>query len=331
MSVAVDVRTPPTTTTAADRAARARAVLSRAEERTGTSRWVRPVRPVPAVPEQSAQVSALQSDLPSDLLADLSADLSPGRPPGLPADMLPGSASPEPEATERVLPVRAGLSSLLPSGGLDRGSTMVVAGSTSLVLGLLAEASQGGAWVAVVGLPAVGVLAAHQTGLVLDRVALVPSPGADGPTVLAALLDGVEVVVVGPQVPLGDADRRRLSARARERGAVLLATTSWPGARVVLTAEQSRWEGLDHGSGRLRSRRLVVARSGRGAAGRSHRHEVLLPEQAGSRYDVLHPGVALSDVALSGAALSDVALSDAVAGGPTEDQSLVPLAGRRAG
>ena len=237
--------------TPATRAVLARAALARAEERTGTGPWVRPVRRHPA--------------------AGASAPHLPEAAPSAPVEV-------DPEAAERLLPVPEPLALLLPSGALARGSTVVVAGSTSLALALLSQASAAGSWVALVGLPGVGVLAAHQLGLDLDRVVLVPAPGPDGPTVVAALLDGVDVVVVGPQVALGDADRRRLSARARERSAVLLSTTAWPGAHVVLTAEVSHWEGLGRGYGRLRSRRLTVQRSGRGMASRGRQVEVILPD-----------------------------------------------------
>lgn len=228
---------------AADRASRARAVLARAEERTGAARWI---RPVPQVVTQ---------DEPEDAAA----------------------RQVEPERTAHRLEVPGHLAHLLPSGGLDRGTTVVVTGSTSLTLALLSEASRAGSWVAVVGQPGIGVLAAYQLGLRLDRVALVPAPGPDGPTVVAALLDGVDVVVVGPQAGLTDSDRRRLSARARERSAVLLSTAPWRGAHVVLAAEESRWEGLGRGHGRLRSRRMIVHRSGRGTAAVARRDEVLLP------------------------------------------------------
>ena len=211
------------------RAARARAVLARAEERTSTTRWVRP----------------------------------------------PTTTTLDPASAARVLPVARTLAGLLPSGALDRGSTVVVGGSTALVLALLAEVSRSGSWVGLVGLPRVGVLAAHQLGLDLDRVVLVPAPGPDGPTVVAALLDGVDVVVVG-EAALTDADRRRLSARARERGAVLLSTTFWPGAHVVLTVEASHWDGLGRGNGRLRDRRLTVRGGGRGSAAQGWRTEVTL-------------------------------------------------------
>jgi hypothetical protein len=174
------------------------------------------------------------------------------------------------------LPVPGQLAEVLPDG-LRRGATTVVLGSTSLVLTLLAHACSGGAWAAVVGQPTIGLLAAAQAGVALDRLALVPRPGADPAAVLAALIDGLDVVVVGPEVALRDADRRRLSARARERGAVLLPTVAWTGANAVLSVEQARWTGVGAGDGRLRTHSLRVARTGRGSAGVPHVVEVTLP------------------------------------------------------
>lgn len=168
--------------------------------------------------------------------------------------------------TERPpLPVPARLSALLPDG-LRRGATTAVVGSTSLVLTMLAHACAGGAWAAVVGQPTVGLLAAAQAGVALDRLAVVPRPGADAATVVAALVDGIDVVLVGPDTALTDADRRRLSARARDRGAVLLSSVPWPGAGTVLTVEGGRWSGVGAGDGRLRAHELRVTRSGRGGA-----------------------------------------------------------------
>src|SRR5439155_174136 len=64
------------------------------------------------------------------------------------------------------------------------------AGATSLLLALIAAASRAGSWCAVVGVPALGVAAADGLGVALDRLALVPYPGPDWATVVAALLDG---------------------------------------------------------------------------------------------------------------------------------------------
>jgi hypothetical protein len=70
------------------------------------------------------------------------------------------------------------------AGGLRRGSTMSVAGSTALVLALLAEATGEGSWAAITGMPDVGVVAAAELGVDLERLALVPDPGAEVAAVL---------------------------------------------------------------------------------------------------------------------------------------------------
>ena len=98
-----------------------------------------------------------------------------------------------------MLPVAAPLARLLPGGGLRRGSTVAVAGrpgATSLLLALLAEASAGGAWAGVIGRPELGLVAAAEAGVALERLALVPYPGADLVAVTAALLDGLDLVAV---------------------------------------------------------------------------------------------------------------------------------------
>ena len=109
------------------------------------------------------------------------------------------------------------------------------------------------------------------------RLAVVPRPGIEAPTVVAALLDGVDVVVVGPDVALSDAERRKLSARARDRGSVLLSTADWPGAGVVLTVESGRWTGIDAGEGRLRTHEIRLVRTGRGSAAVPRALDLTLP------------------------------------------------------
>ena len=192
----------------------------------------------------------------------------------------------EPGADGRVLPVGAPLATLLPGGGLRRGTTVAVtgtAGATSLVLALLAEASAGGAWAGVIGRPDLGLVAAAEAGVALERLALVPYPGADLVAVTAALLDGLDLVVVAGRV-LHGSDRARLAARARQRGAVLLPLGPWPGADVELTCEQGRWRGVGAGSGdvgRLRTRRVCVRLRGRGVAPAGRSARLLLPGAAG--------------------------------------------------
>ncbi|WP_211340903.1 hypothetical protein [Xylanimonas allomyrinae] len=193
----------------------------------------------------------------------------------------------------RGLPVDPRLAALLPDGVLTPGGVIAVHGSMSLLLGMLAAASRDGAWVAFVGAPAASMLAASDAGLALERVALVPDPGPDAPAVVAALLDGMDVVVAGPRAALLDPDRRRLAARARERGAVIASTVPWPGALVALDVCAGTWWGVDAGAGWLQRRSVRVRRTGRGAAGRPVELDVEVPVVAREAV----PGAAVSSSA----------------------------------
>ncbi|QJW36607.1 hypothetical protein [Cellulosimicrobium protaetiae] len=279
----------PVVTSGDDKAERARAVLRRAEERTGVRRH----RPVvtPAVTAAPVAVPRADAARPADVsFTDVpvtDGSSLPARPaPVAPAEgpvrargrhVAMGDASREVTTDERAWPVHDALAPLLPLGGLQRGTVVAVRGSTSLLLALVARPSRAGAWTAAVGFPAVGLLAAADVGADLDRVVLVPRPGPDAALAIAALVDGLDVVVVGPDAALTDTDRRRLTGRARERGALLVAATAWPGAHVALTVTGGGWSGADRGAGWLRRRTLVVERAGRGGAARPTRVEVDLP------------------------------------------------------
>ncbi|MFY1699177.1 MULTISPECIES: hypothetical protein [unclassified Solwaraspora] len=188
---------------------------------------------------------------------------------------------------DRALPVPAPLTGLLPGRGLRRGSTVNVLphrsarlGATSLLLALLAEVSRAGLWCAVVGVPALGAGAAAELGIALDRLALVPHPGPDWPTVVAALIDGVDVVVVAAPAAVTPQVTGRLAARARQRGCVLVPCGRWDAADVTLQVVRGRWEGLGSGRGRLRRREMVIAARGRGAMSRPRQVQVWLPGTA---------------------------------------------------
>jgi len=191
---------------------------------------------------------------------------------------LAARARPVTLAGEQLLPVAPALAGLLPGGGLRRGSTVAVSGSTSLALALVATASQAGSWCAAVGLPSLGLVAAAELGLDLSRLALVASPGPAWPTVAAALVDALDLVIVAAPRRVRLADARRLAARARERGAVLVPVGgSWPQPDVLLEVDEGRWEGLGSGHGHLRRRRVTVVSGGRGAAARPRRAGLWLP------------------------------------------------------
>ena len=273
-----------------DRVMLARAALARAEQRTG-ARSVLPLGGLAGTPASTtgadeptddagarAVVHEAPAPVPDAPVPDVPVPDAP-----VPVALVPDLPEVPPEPTAGVITserppmaVPPPLVPLLPEG-LRRGATTVVTGSTSLVLAMLAHACAGGAWAAVVGQPTIGLLAAAQAGVSLDRLAVVPHPGLEAPTVVAALLDGVDVVVVGPEAALTDSDRRKLSARARDRGSVLLSTTGWPGAGVVLTVESGRWTGVDAGEGRLRTHELRLVRTGRGSAAVPRALDLTLP------------------------------------------------------
>jgi hypothetical protein len=169
-------------------------------------------------------------------------------------------------AGDRRLPVAGSIGELLPAGGVQRGSTVAVdglagSGSTTVALALAAAATSAGEWAAIVDLEStLGARAAAEAGVDLERLAVVRRVPPDRwGAVVAALLDGITVVVaaVPAHVRLGDA--RRLVARARERSAVLVAFGSWPvEAAVRLHTSPSPWRGLGAGTGLLEGRDLNV-------------------------------------------------------------------------
>jgi hypothetical protein len=208
------------------------------------------------------------------------------------------------------LPVCAALESVLPDG-LRRGSTVTVAGSVSLALAVLAAASADGAWCALVGMPAVSAEAARDLGIELSRLPLVPAPGPDWVAVVGALLDAVDIVVARVPARVADGDIRRLAARTRSRGAVLVpfltgpfltGAARWPHADVRCSAQPGAWSGIGMGHGRLRQRQVTVTADGRGRAAHNRSAALWLPAVDGgveSLRGSLAPVVPLRSVEVS--------------------------------
>lgn len=182
---------------------------------------------------------------------------------------------------DRIVEMPSPLDELLPGRGLRRGSTVAVQGSTSLLFAMLAAATRAGCWSAVAGRSDLGLVAAAEFGVVLERLALIPDPGPEWPQVVAALLDGIDVVVVAVPATVAVAQARRLTARARQRRAVLVAVGEWPAATLTIEADHGVWYGLRRGRGRLRCRLVNVAVRGRGAAERPRRARMWLPALTG--------------------------------------------------
>ena len=131
-------------------------------------------------------------------------------------------------ARDRVLPVAPALQPLLPEGGLVRGSIIGCQGgpALSVALAAVAGASEAGSWLAVVGLPALGLRAASEAGIALERLVMVAQPTdlseTSWATMTSALIDGFDLVVLRTTPRLRSGTARRLQSRLQARGAVLV-------------------------------------------------------------------------------------------------------------
>jgi hypothetical protein len=191
-------------------------------------------------------------------------------------------------ARERAVALPGSLTGLVPGGALARGSVLCVeraagdgcgTGATTVAFELAAAVTTVGEWAAAVDLDGtLGALAARDAGVALDRFAVVRRvPPVRWATVVAALLDGVSLVLaeVPRGIPAGVA--RRLTARAREREAILVVCAPvgrWQaGAALTFSVESRSWSGLDD-IGFLTGRTLQVRVEGHGAAARPRSGEL---------------------------------------------------------
>lgn len=234
-------------------------------------------------------------------------------------DAAPTGAMPD------IVPVPEPLAGLL-SGGLHRGEAAALATRHReqhpdyLALALLSGALNAGLWCAAVGVPDLGIpalagmlgpalpaeavpgSAADRTArrqAALDRLLLVPDPGAQWAEALAVLADAVDLLLVRPLTPVTTQIAERVDARLRPsrspgaphgeqtRGAALLVLGGWPSARLSLHIARADWTGLDGlgptaGTGRLTGCRATVVAQGWSTAGRPRAARLWLPDASGA-------------------------------------------------
>jgi RecA/RadA recombinase len=163
-------------------------------------------------------------------------------------------AAPPVLARDRLLQIDGSLGDVLPAGGIRRGATVALdgppgAGSTTIACTLAAATTSAGEWAAVVDPDGTfGARAAAGAGVALERCAFVRGVSPEQwATVVAALLDGVTLVIADTPPALRAGDARRLTARARERASVLVALGEWPAEaslRVYARGGEWRLDGL---------------------------------------------------------------------------------------
>ena len=230
-----------------------------------------PVQPAPVQPAPGRTVPGRTAADRAAALAELRAELA----------SRPATAT----ATGRAVPTLPALpafAELLPESGLRRGASYAVQRSATLTMALLAGASRSGSWCGIVGIPGFGAEAAAGLGIDLSRIVLIPEPGRHWLNVVATLVDVLDLVVVRPSTRAYDAETRRMAARVRERGAVLIVQSrEWSGCELKFAITASRWHGLGAGHGHLTSREVTIEATGRAAGGRSRSSRLWLPDRAG--------------------------------------------------
>lgn len=187
-------------------------------------------------------------------------------------------------ANEQLLSVPDAVSGLFPRNGLQRGWSVGFTGNGgwSVALAMLGAAVGGDGWAACVSLEGLGLVAAEEVGVKLDRLLMVETPGPEHlASVIASLIEVVDVICLGPTPSIGIRDARRLMARAREQNAVLFhldGGRSWPQPLDVdLEIVAGRWSGVGRGHGSLAARPLLIRSSGRRSMAQPRQVEVLLP------------------------------------------------------
>jgi hypothetical protein len=179
---------------------------------------------------------------------------------------------------ERTLPVAEDLAELFVERGLVRGRSFACSGpaATSLALALAAPAVATGSWLAAIDVPTIGLDAASEFGVALERVVAVSTgeqpdqQAVRWPDVVAAAADGFDLLITKVPTTVSPSAVRKVATRLRQRDVVMLVLGD-PGSLScdgVLDSGAVEWTGLGNGHGHLQHRRLVVEAAGRRLHGR---------------------------------------------------------------
>jgi len=118
-----------------------------------------------------------------------------------------------------------------------------------------------------------GLLAFHEQGGNLAKLALISQPKDAGIDCAAILLEGFEAVVLG--LAGGAVTPSRGRAVARSKGSLLIVSEGqWDGPDLRISSRVSGYSGLSAGRGRVTGVQLDVAAAGKGFQQRTGRMEI---------------------------------------------------------
>ena len=189
-----------------------------------------------------------------------------------------GAVRPALDLTLETLEVVDDVRAVLPDRGLVRGRIVSCRGdaAVSLALRLVSRATRDGSWLAAVGVDHLGVVAAREHGVALERLVVV-SPGdatSDWVSAVGIAVEGFGVLLLCVPKGLSSRDAQRITTRIHSRRVVVVCVE--PASRadgqhvfvpdVVLQTTTTAWHGIGEGAGHVRSREVCVEVSGRRVA-----------------------------------------------------------------
>lgn len=194
-----------------------------------------------------------------------------------------GIVRPARDIEPETLDVSDHLRTMLPDRGLVRGRIVSCSGDAamSLALHVVSQATQNGSWLAAVGVDHLGLVAAHEQRVALERLVVVnPGVGVDAwVSAVGIAIEGFGVVLLSVPQRLAARDATRIMNRIQARRVVAVCVDP-PGRLgsgrglvpdIELRTTTIAWHGIDEGAGHVRSREMVVEVSGRRAT-RPSRH-----------------------------------------------------------
>jgi hypothetical protein len=173
-----------------------------------------------------------------------------------------------------TLPVVESLAAVFPDG-LVHGRSVLCSGDAAVTLALatVSAASRAGSWLAVFGVDDLGLLAAHEQGVALQRTVLVtpPESPAQWSAAVGAAVDGFELLLLEVPLRLSPGEARKVQQRVLSRRGVLVLIDIANRHRqrpifqpdVMLHATTIGWDGIGRGHGHVRGREVHIDVAGR--------------------------------------------------------------------
>lgn len=155
---------------------------------------------------------------------------------------------------------------LLPGGGLPRRAVTHMSDCPALVVEMLLATTEAGGHAGVVGWPELSYAALPPESL--DRVIVVPDPGADPLGIAAVLVEGLDLVVYRNPVPLEltPVRARPLLGKLRTgRAALMLVGATVPSPALTVTGTVEQFRGIGKGTGRITGLDIRVRAQSKGA------------------------------------------------------------------